>query len=101
MGNVFYSLLATVRVCAREGIVSNIVSAIQLLFTTSACPASQRAKERQRRERGISTRTYMCHIYAVYAALISTVLVLPVLNPPTPLAGTRPAILTKQPTAKE
>lgn len=82
MGNVCYSLLATVRVRAREGIVSNIVSAIQLLFTTSACPASQPSTERQEREGGISTRTYMYHIYTVYAALFSLVSVLPVLNPP-------------------
>lgn len=82
MGSVCYSLLATARVRAREGIVSNIVSAIQLLFTTSACPAFQPSKERQPREGGMSTRTYMCHIYAVYAALSSSVSVLPVLNPP-------------------
>lgn len=65
MGSVCYSLLATARVRAREGIVSNIVSAIQLLFTTSACPASHPSKERQPREGGVSTRTYMYHIYTV------------------------------------
>lgn len=107
MGNVCYSLLATVRVCTREGIVSNIVSAIQLLFTTSACPASQPSKERQRRERGINTHT---HIYvSTYAALYMQRLLSGLGagrveapgEPASSVCGARPAILTKQPTAKE
>lgn len=50
----FSSLLATDRRCMRESIVSNIVSTIQLLFTTSACPASQPSRVR----RGIETHTH-------------------------------------------
>lgn len=47
------------RGCMREGIVSNIVSIIQLLFTTSACPASQPSREKQGIEREKLARTHI------------------------------------------
>lgn len=71
----FSSLLATDRRCMRESIVSNIVSTIQLLFTTSACPASQPSRVR----RGIETHTHtlrdLLHLFCLLE-------VLPVLKPP-------------------
>lgn len=57
----------------REGIVSNIVSIIQLLSTTSACPASQPSREKRgieigKRERHTHTQRYTAFILSALGA---------------------------------
>lgn len=87
---------STDRRCMRESIVSNIVSTIQLLFTTSACPASQPSRVR----RGVETHT---HALGDVLHLFCLLEVLPVLKPPVNPAcqavGTR--LPREQPKAKE
>ncbi len=94
----------------REDIVSNIVSTIQLLFTTSACPASQPSKEKQgiesgKRARKTHTRTHTHTHTHTYTAFI-----LPALGAACVKAPGEPSVSVcwymagasrKQPTAKE
>lgn len=82
-----------------QGIVSNIVSTIQLLFTTSACPASQPSKKKQ----GIESGKRHTHIQY-------TTFILPALGAASVKAPGEPSVSVcqymagasrKQPTAKE
>ena len=73
-----------------EGIVSNIVSTIQLLFTTTACPTSQTSKEKLgiesvKRERNRYTDIYTLHLFCL---LLVMPVLMPLVNPVCQSAGT-------------
>lgn len=84
----------------REVIVSNIVSTIQLLFTTSACPASQPSKEKQGIESGKRERKIHTHAAFILPALGAACVKAPG-EPSVSVCRYMVGASCKQPTAKE